>query len=239
MSTPPANEHVGAIIVAAGESLRMRGVDKLFAPLLGKPLLLYPLQVFQTSCLIHDIVLVLNENNLSQGQALLDQHGWGKVHAVCPGGPRRQDSVRSGLESLPHTTWVVVHDGARPLPDEALLRQGLEAARDTGAAVPVVPPVDTIKELDGQGHVVRTLPRERLGLVQTPQVFRRDLLHEAHQRVIATVTDDAAMVEVLGYQVKTFPGSPANVKVTTPEDLSLVEALLTSRVTSAREPTRS
>jgi 2-C-methyl-D-erythritol 4-phosphate cytidylyltransferase len=204
----------------------MAGLDKLFTPLLGKPLLFYPLRVLQSSPLVHAVVLVLSDDRLAQGHALLDQYGWGKVRAVCVGGDRRQDSVRIGLERLPLVEWVVVHDGARPCLSEDLVRQGLEAARETGAAIPVVVPKDTVKEVDDQGMVTRTLPRERLGLAQTPQVFRRELLMAAHRAVTATVTDDAAMVEMLGHRVRAFPGSYANIKVTTPEDLALAEALL-------------
>lgn len=237
MTPPPAQEQVGAILLAAGQGRRMAGLDKLFTPLLGKPLLFHPLHVLQASALVHAIVLVLGDDHLAQCRALLDQYGWGKVHAVCVGGDRRQDSVRIGLEHLPAVEWVVVHDGARPCLSEDLLRQGLDAAGETGAAVPVVVPKDTVKEVDGQGMVTRTLPRERLGLAQTPQVFRRELLVAAHRAVAATVTDDAAMVEMLGHRVKAFPGSYANIKVTTPEDLALVEALLaqTASLTTWRE----
>ena len=226
MSTPPAKERVGALIVAAGESLRMQGADKIFAHLGETPLILYALSVFQRSPLIHDIVLVLRAESLTHGRSLLDQYGWGKVRRLCPGGERRQDSVRCGLEDLQGCAWIMVHDGARPCLDHDLVQRGLEAAEETGAAVPVVPISDTIKEVDPQGTVVRTLPRESLGLVQTPQVFRGDLLREAHQKVTTTVTDDAAMVEMLGYRVKAFPGSSTNIKVTTAEDLALAEALL-------------
>ncbi|MSQ40497.1 MAG: 2-C-methyl-D-erythritol 4-phosphate cytidylyltransferase [Dehalococcoidia bacterium] len=204
----------------------MEGLDKLFTPLLGKPLLFHSLHVLQTSPLVHAIVLVLSDDHLAQGHALLDQYGWGKVRTVCVGGDRRQDSVRIGLEHLLPVEWVVVHDGARPCLNEDLLWQGLEASRETGAAVPVVVPKDTVKEVDDLGFVTRTLPRERLGLAQTPQVFRSELLLAAHRAVTATVTDDAAMVAMLGHRMKAFPGSYANIKVTTPEDMALAEALL-------------
>ena len=122
--------------------------------------------------------------------------------------------------------WVAVHDGARPLAAPELLAKGLEAAQETGAAVPVTPLSDTVKMVDSGGWVVETLARERLWAVQTPQVFRRELLSEAHRTVTDTVTDDAAMVERLGHRVRVFPGTPANLKVTRPEDLLFAEALL-------------
>jgi 2-C-methyl-D-erythritol 4-phosphate cytidylyltransferase len=121
---------------------------------------------------------------------------------------------------------VLVHDGARPCLDQALLHRGLAAVQETGAAVAGVPVKDTIKEVSPQGLVAATPPRERLWAAQTPQLFRYELLLEAHQRCRDTVTDDAAMVERLGHPVRMFLGAPENLKVTTPEDLPLAEALL-------------
>jgi 2-C-methyl-D-erythritol 4-phosphate cytidylyltransferase len=221
------------VIVAAGGSRRMgpstgsgRAVDKLFALLGGQPLLARALQPFQDSPLVDHIVLVLSGANLERGRALAAEGGIAKLAAACEGGPRRQDSVRLGLEALSGCEWVLVHDGARPLAGAALIERGLEAARETGAAVPAVPIADTVKLAAADGTVEQTLDRSRLWAVQTPQVFRYDLLLRAHREVTAEVTDDAAMLEALGLPVKLFEGSGANVKVTTPEDLRLAEALL-------------
>ena len=133
-----------------------------------------------------------------------------------------------GLEALGPCAWVVVHDGARPLVTPQLIEEGLAAARETGAAVCGLPAGDTVKRVDEQGQVMRTLDRRRLWLVQTPQVFRYDILREAHERSRRTATDDAALVERLGHRVRVYPGSSRNLKVTTPEDLALAEALLKS-----------
>ena len=145
---------------------------------------------------------------------------------ICPGGPRRQDSVRLGLEALPECRWVVVHDGARPLVTAALIEAGLAAAAETGAAIAAVPLADTLKEAAEDGLIRRTLDRRNLWAAQTPQVFEYELLREAHRLAQGEATDDAALVEALGRRVKVFPGSPRNLKVTTAADLALAQALL-------------
>jgi len=239
----------GAIIVAAGGSTRMGAVDKLFADLGGRPLLARTLQAFEDSPLVERIVLVLSAANLERGRALAQECGIDKLSAVRVGGPRRQDSVRLGLEALGPCEWVLVHDGARPLVTTALIERGLAAARETGAAVAAVPIADTVKVTASDGTVESTLDRKGLWAAQTPQVFRYDLLLRAHREVTADpstslppgspggaglggsgdtagFTDDAAMLEALGLPVKLYEGSPANIKVTTPEDLRLAEALL-------------
>jgi 2-C-methyl-D-erythritol 4-phosphate cytidylyltransferase len=216
---------VGAVIAAAGSSTRMGGEDKLFAPLVGRPLLAHVLAAVQECPLVDRIVLVLSSGNLQRGREVAAQHGIDKLSAVCSGGPRRQDSVRLGLEALGPCDWVLVHDGARLLVEPAI-SEGLAAARETGAAVPAVPIPDTVKTAGPDGIVDSTVDRSRLWAVQTPQVFRYDLLLRAHREVSADVTDDASMLEALGLPVKLFPGSPLNMKVTSPRDLRTAEALL-------------
>ncbi|HEY8490533.1 MAG TPA: 2-C-methyl-D-erythritol 4-phosphate cytidylyltransferase [Dehalococcoidia bacterium] len=223
--TAAGREQVGAIIVAAGRSARMEGVDKLFAPLGGRPLLARTLAAFPEAE-VDRLVLVLREENLERGRALLAELPPGLPATAVPGGERRQDSVWAGLQALGPCAWVVVHDGARPLVEPELIRRGLAAAQATHAAVAAVPVVDTIKEVDEGGLVRRTLDRTRLWAVQTPQVFRRELLERAHREVTAEVTDDAAMVELLGHPVTVYRGSYRNLKVTTPADLAAAEALL-------------
>lgn len=218
---------VGAIIVAAGRGLRMGGVDKLFVSLGGRPLLAYTLAPFQACPRVGRIVLVLAAENQERGRQLVAEYGFQKVSAICSGGPRRQDSVRLGLSALGETEWVLVHDGARLLLSVELIEQVLAAAHQTGAALPALPLVDTVKEADKHGSVLRTLDRSGLWAAQTPQAFRYDLLRRAHDQITADATDDAALVEALGITVSLVPGSPLNIKVTTAEDLRLVEAILT------------
>jgi 2-C-methyl-D-erythritol 4-phosphate cytidylyltransferase len=219
------------VIVAAGRSERMAGTDKLWASLHGhsgtsKPLLAYSLAAFQACPVVARIALVVTADAVERAQALVRRDGFAKVCAVVAGGARRQDSVRAGLNALGACDWVAVHDGARPLITPELIESARLEAGETGAACPVLPVPDTVKEIDGAGYAVHTLDRARLRLAQTPQVFRHDLLAEAHRRMTDEATDDAAMVEALGVRVRLFPGTRRNVKVTTPEDLALVRALL-------------
>ncbi len=217
---------VGAVMVAAGKSSRMGGVDKIFAPVLGRPLIAYTLDQLENFSPVSKVALVLDRASLEHGEALVQQRGYSKVFHICPGGARRQDSVRSGMEVLGPCDWVIVHDGARPCLDQAMLLRGLEAASESGAAVAGVPVKDTIKVVSPQEVVVDTPARERLWAAQTPQIFRFTLLWDAHQRCEHSVTDDAAMVESLGHPVKMFLGSYENLKVTTPEDLAVAEVFL-------------
>ena len=217
---------VGAIIVAGGKSKRMGGVDKVFAPIQGMPLIAHTVELFEHSPLIQELVLVLARDKVQKGLALSRERGWKKLVTVCSGGRRRQDSVRCGLERLSPCTWVVVHDGARPCLDSEVLQRGLEAVQETGAAVAGVPATDTIKMVSSKSLVQSTLDRNSLWLVQTPQLFHYQLLLRAHATCHQEVTDDAAMVEAMGHPVKMFMGLPHNLKVTTPQDLALVEAVL-------------
>jgi 2-C-methyl-D-erythritol 4-phosphate cytidylyltransferase len=220
-----SRESVGAIIAAAGRSQRMGGSDKLFAVVGDKPLLAHTLSAFDACRGVDRVVLVLSPENMERGRGLVAEAGFSKV-TVCQGGERRQDSVRNGLEALASCQWVVVHDGARPLVTAALIERGLEAAKKTGAAIAALPIGDTIKEVEPPDLIGRTLSRGRLWAAQTPQVFRCDILRQAHQQAQGEATDDAALVEMLGYQVRVFEGSPRNIKVTTAADLAVVEALL-------------
>jgi 2-C-methyl-D-erythritol 4-phosphate cytidylyltransferase len=204
----------------------MGGVDKTFAPLLGVPLVAHTLAHFAAFPPVTEIVLVLAADRLEQGKRLAQTCNYQKTIRLCPGGERRQDSVRFGLEALSPCQWVIVHDGARPCLDPQMLQRGLAAVPETGAAVAGVPVKDTIKVVSPQKMILDTPGRETLWAAQTPQIFRYELLWEAHRRCAQTVTDDAAMVESLGHPVKMFLGSYENLKVTTPEDLIIAEALL-------------
>ena len=214
----------GIVIVGAGSSRRM-GKDKVFMSLAGKPLLAWSVDVCQRCEPVDQIVIVLNKSKLHLGRKLVAERGWSKVVEVCPGGDRRQDSVRRGLDKLRGCDWVLIHDGARPFLTLDLIGDGLKAARANGSAVAAVPVKDTVK-LGGSDLMVKgTLNRQELWAVQTPQVFRFDIITEAHQQIESDVTDDASMVEQLGYEVKLYMGSYNNIKITTPEDLALAELI--------------
>lgn len=225
----------GVVIVAAGSSTRMAGKDKIFAPVLGRPLLAWTVEPFQRCDAVTEIVLVLSQSNVEKARRLASEMGWAKVSEVCLGGLRRQDSVKAGLQRLKGCDWVLVHDGARPGVDVPLIERGLAEAQATGAAIPAVPVKDTIKAVGYDRLVTGTPPRQELWAVQTPQVFRYQLLLRAYEQLDADVTDDSMLVEKLGYQVKVFMGSYDNIKITTPEDLALMRFLLRGRLKSAKE----
>ena len=219
-----------AIIVAAGRSSRMGGPDKLFALLDGRPLLYYAIAAFERCPAINHITLVLSEESAGPALDLLRSACFDKVDGTCLGGSRRQDSVQAGVRAMRACEWVVVHDAARPLVTPELVDAGIAAAQETGAATAALPVVDTLKEAASDGTILWTVDRERLWAVQTPQVFRYDLLLAAHEQEGVDATDDAGLVERLGARVYLYPGSRQNLKVTTPEDLAIAEALLRRRL---------
>ena len=204
----------------------MAGADKIFVPLAGKPLLAHTLGAFQACPAVDDIVLVLAQDRLNEGKQLIEDHNLSKVKDVCPGGARRQDSVKAGLRRLAGCEWVLIQDGARPCVSQSIIEDALQSARDSGAAVPAVPVSNTLKIVSEDLFVEKTPSRERLWSVQTPQAFRFDIINEAHSKSQGAVTDDASLVEDLGYRVRVFLGSRANIKVTTPDDLPVAEAIL-------------
>ena len=207
----------------------MGALDKIMSPLQERPLISYSLQAFNDSPQVTSIVLVMSPQKLDVGRRLVAENGWVKVSDVCAGGERRQDSVRLGLERTKDAEWVMVHDGARPCVDAGLIVRGLAEAGETGAAAAAVPVTDTVKSADTDMIVRETVDRRDLWAVQTPQVFRAELLRRAHRHVSEDVTDDASMVERMGLPVKLFMGSYENVKVTTIEDLAVAEVILRSR----------
>lgn len=236
-SVKAESEKVAAVIVAAGRSTRMAGLDKQFTVLAGaKPLLAHTIAVFESSPLISEYVIVLNEANLLQGRALAFEEGWRKLKKIVTGGDRRQDSVWNGLQALNDIAnsadWVMIHDGARPFVTPQILKDGLAAAREFGSSVAGVPVKDTIKIVSPENLTVReTPPRDLLWAVQTPQIFRYPMIVEAHREAIARnldVTDDAMMLEQLGHPVKLYHAAYTNLKITTPDDLTLARSIFES-----------
>jgi 2-C-methyl-D-erythritol 4-phosphate cytidylyltransferase len=220
------NPKVSAIIVAAGESQRMGELDKMFAPIAGRGALARVLDTFQDCRKVDHIVVVMNSSNIEEGRRLVAVEGWSKVKDIVLGGKRRQDSVIEGLRRTKEADWVIIHDGARPLVTIDLIERGLEAAKETGAAVAAVPVTDTIKYAKEDDMVIRTLDRQYLRAVQTPQVFRADVIKNTYKYTPGEVTDDSALVEKAGYKIKLYMGSYANIKITTPDDLVVAGALL-------------
>jgi 2-C-methyl-D-erythritol 4-phosphate cytidylyltransferase len=233
--TEPAEVHhrehwLGAVLVAAGSSTRMGGIDKVMADLGGKPVVMHGLETLSACPLISAIAVVCSDENAEIIRADSIALRLETDIRFVPGGPRRRDSVLNGVLALPATVeWVVVHDAARPLLTQDLIVAALAGASETGAAVCAVPVTDTIKRVDGDNHVVETPERDGLVAVQTPQVFRATLLLEAHRQSEEDATDDAALVERLGVIVKVVSGHPENLKITRPFDLAIAEAILALR----------
>jgi 2-C-methyl-D-erythritol 4-phosphate cytidylyltransferase len=219
-----AEVHLGLVVVAAGRGERL-GRDKVWEPLSGEPVVARALAALAVPP-VERVALVVAAARLADGQALARCLALPAV--AVPGGARRQDSVRNGLLALGPCEWVAVHDAARPFATREILLRTLAAAQRTGAAVAAVPVADTIKRV-ADGLVVETLPRDELWAVQTPQVFRGELLARAHREQPDDATDDAALVERCGATVGVAEGAYDNIKITTPDDLELAAWLWTRR----------
>lgn len=207
---------VGAVIVAAGSSERMKGIDKMFMDVGGREVLDRTVSAFELSPLIDEISIVVREDSIRRIAELADSNHWEKVRFVCAGGERRQDSSCNGFGQLYEDgcSYVLVHDGARPFVSERLITDAVENAVLYGAAIPVVQQHGTLKLVSDLGMVVRTIDRKTVYEAQTPQGFNADILREAYDRVKVDVTDEASMVELLGRAVKAFRGDANNIKVT-------------------------
>ncbi len=215
---------LGVVIVAAGTSQRMGGINKLFASLMRKPLLAWSVDTCEGYSSIQQIVLVLNNKDLAQGQKLKKERNWSKV-ALCLGGARRQDSVKAGLKQIEDCDLVMIHDGGRPFLTSDLIEDGLKVVQETGAAVAAVPIKDTIKLANDERLTGKTIQRDRLWAAQTPQIFSFDVITRAYENLVAEVTDDANAVERLGRKVQLYMGDYRNIKVTTTEDLQLARII--------------
>lgn len=216
-----------AIVLAAGQGKRMgTAVQKQYLELAGKPVLYYSLQVFQTSPLIDEIILVVGEGQqVYCEREIVSKYQISKVKSIVQGGAERYISVWNGLREVSEG-YVFIHDGARPFIEEEMLMRAYKGVQEYQACVVGMPVKDTIKISDKEGLVADTPERSRLWMVQTPQVFETALVKEAYeelmQRAETNVTDDAMVVErMLGSKVKLVEGSYRNIKITTPEDLQV------------------
>jgi len=220
---------VGALLLCAGRGERLgAGKEKALVPLAGRPLFVWSLEALQRTPEVDGIVIVGPEARLRAALAAADVAP-AKVVGWTEGGATRQDSVSRGLRALPPDfTTVAVHDCARALVLPGTVSRVIVEARVCGAAIAAVPLDDTVKRVDGAA-IAETVPRAGLWRAQTPQVFRRDWLTDAHARGVAGATDDAALVESAGHQVRVTEGEAVNFKITTAADLRLAEALLAAR----------
>jgi len=230
------------VIVGAGQGVRMgASVPKVFLPLGSRPVLLHTVRAFTALPEIRGVVLVVPAGEEPRVRELC---GAGpnaeKIRAVVPGGARRQDSVRAGLDALSaDTELVLIQDAARPFASPELIRRVLDAARRIGAAVPGVPVADTLKQVNPDETVACTLGRQGLVAVQTPQGFRIEVLRRAYAEAEVRgleATDDAGLVEQAGLPVAVVPGDPMNFKLTTPLDFRVAECVLPAAERGICEP---
>lgn len=230
MPTPPP---AAAIITAGGIGRRMGGTTpKQFLSLNGIPILARTISAFQQACCFQSIVLTVPADHLDTAANLLKAHGFTSTCQLVVGGESRQDSVRAGLNALPREIeLVVIHDGVRPLVAQKIIRDCLQAASLHGAAIAAIPIKDTIKE-ETCGVVKQTVDRSNLWRAQTPQAARVALLREAYMQAEQdhfSGTDEASLLERVGYPITIVTGSETNLKITTPEDMIMADALLASK----------
>jgi len=222
-----------AVVPAAGTARRMQGRDKVMEELCGMPVIAHTLSALENCPLIDEIIIMTREDLIVPISEICRTYGITKASRVVLGGETRVKSVWAGLEQLPEDAGLVaVHDGARPFVSQEVLREALEAGAEYGAAAPAVPVKDTVKEAE-HGLVERTLQRESLYAVQTPQVFEPSLLKGALYKALKEqweLTDDCSAVERLGMSVRLTRGAEENIKLTTPLDFMLGEAILQWRM---------
>ena len=227
-----SDRYTSAIIVAAGDSTRMGGrMSKQLIPLCGRPVIEYTIRAFQNCDLIDEIIVVARPHDIDD--IAHTAFSFRKVMAVTAGAQDRSGSVRRGIHAASkRATHYAIHDGARMLVTESEISRVVLAAFEYGAATLGTPVTDTIKVVSNDMDIVSTPERSTLYAVQTPQVFERSLYMRASQHAMddhLTVTDDCAMVEAIGERVKVVRGEYSNIKLTTPADITIAEAILSKR----------
>jgi 2-C-methyl-D-erythritol 4-phosphate cytidylyltransferase len=231
-----------AVIVSAGKGVRfVEGKKKQFYSLAGKPILAHTLDKFETCPLIRSILLVVGQEDMDFClKEVIEKYKFQKISQIVPGGKRRQESVKNGMDVLPKDTdIVVIHDGVRPFVSKAMIEDSIHSAVRYGAVVLAMPVKDTIKMSHPDGTVLKTLDRESLWQVQTPQTFQVNIIKEAYHRATEDGfigTDDASLVERMGGKVHILPGSYTNIKITTPEDLLLANLFVKINQLTKEEP---
>lgn len=224
-----------ALIVAAGNASRMQGIDKIMAPLGGTPLILRTVQAMAACPHIHEILVVTREDLIAPVTELCQDEP--KFKKAVIGGATRAESVLKGLQAVT-TPWVAIQDGARPLVSAEIISKAVETAKEKGAAAPAIPVKDTVK-VALEGRVIDTPERSCLFAVQTPQVFATErILHALRQGIAQQLplTDDCSAMEAMGLPVYLTEGSEENLKITTPMDLLLAEAILERRSAHENRP---
>ena len=224
---------IAAIVLAAENSSRMEGDDKLWADLGGKPVVARSLESLIELAVLNILVIVSPSSRHKELRKLIRRPKTLELRFV-EGGDRRQDSVAAGIAAASEADWYLVHDGARPLATVELSAAVLDAARLYGAAIPGVPVTDTLKRVHDNRKIIETVNRTPLRAIQTPQAFSGDVLREAHKKIRGDVTDDAAMVEELGYPVALVEGETTNLKVTRKTDLLIARTFFEAKSNTQR-----
>ena len=238
MTGPDGTPYATAVIVAAGRGERFGRPAKVLEVAGGRPLLVWSVMAATRARCVRDLVIVTGEHTDEAIRSLVETMWLEKSVLIVPGGPRRQDSVAAGVAAVDGNSEVVlIHDGARPLASTPLFERCAGAARMTGAAIVAIPVPDTLKRVEDLA-IRETVSRNGLWAAQTPQGFRRDLIRAAIARshiMDNEFTDEASLLEMLGHPVRIVPGERTNIKVTHPEDLELIDALLWRRSRQAEE----
>ncbi len=220
---------VVAIIPAAGTGSRMRmQKNKLLLEVSGHTVLAHTLRAFESCPLVDEVLVVANEQDIFSYRDIISEEGFRKVKEIIRGGESRAESVYQGILAAGDADIVVIHDGARPLVTPALIEKVLEGSYETGAAIAAVRVVDTLKRAEGD-KIMETPKREDYWQAQTPQVFDRQLIKEALEKNPLSITDDASAAEAIGAEVKLIEAEYENIKLTTPFDLLVAEAVLERR----------
>lgn len=224
-------KQVFVLITAAGKGTRMNmEIFKQYIEIDGIPILARTIQAFQDCEMVDDIILVVNPDDIVYCKKnIVDLYGFDKVSIITAGGKTRQQSVYNGLKQINEKNSIIlIHDGVRPFISEDSIIKCIEAAVEFGGACVAVPVKDTVKSVNEEGFIDKTLDRSRLWSVQTPQAFRYEMIYEAYRsadEVGFIATDDAMVAERLGHMLKIVQGSYFNIKITTEEDLILAEAI--------------
>ena len=230
--TEKENKFVSAVIVSAGNSTRMGGINKQFLEIKGIPVLVHTLSVFDKAECIDEIVVVTRESDIEDVKFLVEKYGINKVSKVVKGGETRQLSVLSGVSSVSEIAdFIAIHDGARPLVTEKVVLDTLNQAFACGAAATGVKVKDTVKQVNDDNDIIATPDRNYLRFIQTPQIFDKSMYLDAVNTVenSKNFTDDCMLVEAYGKTVKFVDGDYENIKITTPEDVELAENYLRRR----------
>jgi 2-C-methyl-D-erythritol 4-phosphate cytidylyltransferase len=226
-----------AIVPAAGLGTRFnKSIIKTFADLNDIPLLIHTLKRLHSEESITEIIPALRQQDIEKGLEIVDEYKLNRIKRIVPGGRERQDSIYNAIKVLEETesdscrdNLILIHDGARPIIPDGTIRKLLKEINGVDGVAPGVPAKDTLKEVSADGIVVSTKKRDNIRAIQTPQVFPYRVIKEAYETAYAEgfyATDDAALVERIGGKIRIIEGSPLNIKVTTMEDLEMVEYIL-------------